>query len=121
MPLNLQQLAALTHLYLADNALTGCVFPSLRSVNHNDLDSLGLIDCSTRTYLSPVPEAVVVGEEEVFGFPSDVQGPSAIRACPSAGNTVIAINHDACPSAPALPKAEGRRTTTPVALAGASA
>ena len=118
MPLNLQQLAALTHLYLADNALTGCVFPSLRSVNNNDLDSLGLIDCSTRTYLSPVPEAVNVGEEVVFGFPSDVQGPSAIRVGPSAGNTVIAINHDACPSAPALPESGGAEYDNPSGLGG---
>ena len=80
IPLELQQLAALTHLYLANNALTGCVFPSLRSVANNDLASLGLIDCSTQTYLEPVPEAVVVGEEVVFDFSSDVQGPSVSTA-----------------------------------------
>ena len=71
-----------------------------------------------RTYLSPVPEAVNVGEEVVFGFPSDVQGPSAIRAGPSAGNTVIAINHDACPSAPALPEGGGTAYHNPSGLGG---
>ena len=118
IPLKLQQLTVLTHLYLADNGLTGCVFPSLRSVNNNDLASLGLIDCSIRTYLSPVPEAVIVGEEVVFGFPSDVQGPSAIRVGPSAGNTAIATSHDACPSAPALPEGGGRGYDNPSGLGG---
>ena len=118
IPLKLQQLTVLTHLYLADNGLTGCVFPSLRSVNNNDLASLGLIDCSTRTYLSPVPEAVIVGEEVVFDFSSDVQGPSATRIGPSAGNTAIATSRDACPSASALPEGGGRGYDNPSGLGG---
>ena len=47
--MKLQQRTALTHLYLADNSLTGCVPPSLRNVSNNDLASLGLSDCGTPT------------------------------------------------------------------------
>ena len=71
-----------------------------------------------RTYLSPVPEAVTVGEEVVFDFSSDVQGPSALRIGPSAGNTAIATSHDACPSAPALPEGGGRGYDNPSGLGG---
>ncbi len=71
-----------------------------------------------RTYLSPVPEVVSVGEEVVFDFSSDVQGPSAIRIGPSAGNTAIATSQDACPSAPALPGGGGRGYDNPSGLGG---
>ncbi len=106
-PVDLGQLTALTHLYLADNALTGCLLPSLRSVSNNDLASLGLEDCSTGTYLDPVPEAVIVGEELAFPVYTDVQAPSTIRIGPGAGNAAVAINEEACPSAPALPEGGG--------------
>ena len=60
-----------------------------------------------RTYLEPVPQAVVVGEQLVFGVYTDVEAPSTIRIGPSAGNTAVAILEDACPSAPALPEGGG--------------
>ena len=108
IPVKLGQLVALTHVYLANNALTGCVPASLRSVSNNDLGSLGLEDCSTGTYLDPVPEAIDVGEELAFGVITDVKAPSTIRIGPGAGNTAVAISEDACPSAPALSEGGGR-------------
>ena len=51
-PSKLQQLTALTHLYLADNSLTGCVPPSLRDVSNNDLTTLGLTDCGAPSDIS---------------------------------------------------------------------
>ncbi len=108
IPVSLGQLTALTHVYLANNALTGCVPASLRSVSNNDLGSLGLEDCSTGTYLNPVPEAINVGEELAFGVYTDVEAPSTIRIGPGAGNTAIAIFEEACPSAPALPEGGGQ-------------
>ena len=71
-----------------------------------------------RTYLRPVPEAFLVGEQLVFGVYTDVEAPSTIRIGPSAGNTVIAINHDACPSAPALPEGGGTAYHNPSGLGG---
>ena len=73
---------------------------------------------STETYLVPVPEAVVVGEEVVFGLSTEVQGPSGIRIGPSAGNTAIAISQDACPSAPALPEGGGTEYGNPSGRGG---
>ena len=108
IPVNLGQLVALTHVYLANNALTGCVPASLRSVSNNDLGSLGLEDCSTGTYLDPVPEAVIVGEQSVFSVHTDVEAPDTIRIGPGTGNTAVAISEDACPSAPALSEGGGR-------------
>ena len=107
IPVDLGQLVALTHVYLANNALTGCVPTSLRSVSNNDLGSLGLEDCSTGTYLDPVPEAIDVGEELTFGVITDVEAPSTIRIGPGAGNTAVSINEEACPSAPALSEGGG--------------
>ena len=107
IPVDLGQLVALTHVYLADNALTGCVPTSLRSVSNNDVGSLGLEDCSTGTYLDPVPEAIDVGEELTFGVITDVEAPSTIRIGPGAGNAAVSINEEACPSAPALSEGGG--------------
>ena len=107
IPVNLGQLSALTHVYLANNALTGCVPASLQSVSNNDVGSLGLEDCSTGTYLDPVPEAIDVGEELTFGVITDVEAPSTIRIGPGAGNAAVSINEEACPSAPALSEGGG--------------
>ena len=52
VPSKLQQLTALTHLYPADNSLTGCVPPSLRDVSNNDLTTLGLTDCGAPSDIS---------------------------------------------------------------------
>ena len=49
-----------------------------------------------------------MGEESEFSVHTDVEAPSAIRIGPGAGNTVVAISEDACPSAPALSEGGGR-------------
>ena len=46
IPEELSGLARLTLLRLAGNQLTGCVPPSLRDIANNDMDDLGLSDCS---------------------------------------------------------------------------
>ena len=46
IPSKLGQLKRLTHVSLGGNTLTRCVPPSLHAVPNNDLDSLGLPDCS---------------------------------------------------------------------------
>ncbi len=61
-----------------------------------------------RTYLEPVPESVVVGEQVTVRVRTDVGAPSTVRIGPSAGNSVLAVSDDACPSAPALPEGGGR-------------
>ena len=47
IPSALGRLSNLKDLLLGDNQLTGCIPPALRNVEDNDLDSLGLQDCST--------------------------------------------------------------------------
>lgn len=45
IPPDLGNLTSLSTLYLAGNRLTGCIPSSLRGIEHNDLDSLGLYFC----------------------------------------------------------------------------
>ena len=67
IPSKLVLLKKLTHISLAGNALAGCIPPPLQEVPDNDLDSLGLPDCSQ-------PQPVFDRDPQTF-----VAGPGTYR------------------------------------------
>ena len=46
IPTELTQLTNMTNLFLEGNSLTGCIPPALRSLDHHDLNTIALPDCS---------------------------------------------------------------------------
>ena len=64
IPWTLASLPKLQALNLSENDLTGCVPPALRSVEDNDLDDLGLTDC-TEEGPAPAPEGLSVSLTDV--------------------------------------------------------
>ena len=61
-------------------------------------------------YLVPAPEAIVVGEKVSVVVLTDIREEARFRVGPGTGSGAVAINDDACPSAPVRPDGGGYAT-----------